>query len=646
MNFLKSYALWSSLLLMGSVVVGKSGQYQDAEERLQAAMDSLESNPNFTYRTLQALKAEEGLTDFVRGRTTLYLAAYFNQISVPDSTEIYAEEALTQLHLPIEIARAYRFLGSASRQKGEFDQALSWLFKTLHLADSIDDRILLSATNADIGICYANQGDMDTAVEFLKESIAYADSGRAVYGNYINIGNIYFFQEQLEEAQAYYKKALEQISEDKDPKVAAAIHLNLGAVLHKQSRFQEAATYFARSKVIAQENGMTEESLNAAVNEAHSMEALGDYGGAVDLLEKTLIRAEELSNFVVIATICESLHEVHSENEDYKSANQWLIKYQAAKDTVTTGQQQKIIKELEIKYETAQKEKEILKLEEDRLLNEAEISRQKLLKNALLIGAMVVLLPVIGLLYFYFQKLRAQIALNRSQEEVNQQKVATLMKEQEVKVIRASLEGRDTERKRIAQELHDSIGGTLASIKLQLSNVSVRKEVLAKVLDQLDETYGQVRDLSHDLVLEKFQHLSFVSLVKEYLQNVKEASAKEITFHPHPKQFVNELPDDLHSELFKIIQELLTNALKHAKANKISIQINKHEDAIKLLFEDDGVGFDTSKVTEGIGLRNIKDRLEQLEGGLYVDSALGRGTVVDIDLPLPDDQEVEEVHAV
>ena len=128
-----------------------------------------------------------------------------------------------------------------------------------------------------------------------------------------------------------------------------------------------------------------------------------------------------------------------------------------------------MVKELEIKYNTLERENQIYQLKEVQQAKENEISRQKTIKMAFLYGFLALLIPIIALLYLYYQKLQTQSALNEKQEQLNAQKITSLLSQQELDLVQTSFDAQQQERARIAKQLHDSIGGNLAGIKLQIS---------------------------------------------------------------------------------------------------------------------------------------------------------------------------------
>jgi len=302
---------------------------------------------------------------------------------------------------------------------------------------------------------------------------------------------------------------------------------------------------------------------------------------------------------------------------------------------IIENQNQRLIKDLELKYETLKKEKKIDKLQEDQLVKEAEINRQKTIKYAFLIGFLVLLVPIILLLIVYYQKLQTQSLLNIQQESINQQEVKNLLQAQELELAKNAISVQAKERDRIARELHDSIGGNLAGIKLKMNSLGDHKPEFRQILNQLDTTHNQVRDISHSLIPKEFETTAFTNLIYNYIKNISQNSSIDLSFEVFPKDVINAIDAQLQVAIFNMIKELVTNALKHANAKEIIIQLTapSEEKSIELIYEDDGVGFDLDKVKKGIGINNIETRVADFNGTISINTAINRGTVISISIP-------------
>jgi len=132
-----------------------------------------------------------------------------------------------------------------------------------------------------------------------------------------------------------------------------------------------------------------------------------------------------------------------------------------------------------------------------------------------------------------------------------------------------------------------------------------------------------------------FETNRFTDLVKHYVQNISEDVSVNLSFETYPDKRINTLDVQLQATLFNIIKELVTNAIKHAQAQDINIQLTFpfEEKSIELIYEDDGIGFDLNKVNKGIGLHNMETRVSEVKGIMSINTAKNRGTVISISIP-------------
>lgn len=152
-------------------------------------------------------------------------------------------------------------------------------------------------------------------------------------------------------------------------------------------------------------------------------------------------------------------------------------------------------------------------------------------------------------------------------------------------------------------------------------------------MQQVNETYELVREISHDLTPKKFKQNRFTLLLQKYLEQISNNANIGISFNAHPEDKINTLPETLKVEIYRILQELVTNCLKHANATTIEVLLNLIDNELQLIFEDNGKGFDPKLVKNGIGIKNLKNRTEALHGALHIDSSFNRGTAVTIEIP-------------
>ncbi|WP_298319980.1 tetratricopeptide repeat protein [uncultured Aquimarina sp.] len=514
-----------------------------------------------------------------------------------------------------------------------------------------------------LATAYSYKNDYELALSYLKKTLEYFKDDKGSRNKMIilqNIGAQYHLMKNHEEALSYYNEALVLGKDKKYYRPMLDAMNNIGLVYQDKGMHEKAKKAYQESLLICEKLGFLDKQIVIYNRLEESSKIQGKYQDAYMYFGKKI-------------KIKDSINELQKDNDireleiKFKTLQKEKeIKFLQVENTnkkLELANREEAIRNLTLQQEIEKKESEIRKKEnENKLLSfqnatektlnenillkkneeikdaqleiqQAETTRQKGFKNIILYSFLILLIPVIGLLVTYYQKIKAQSELTKKQEEINEERISSLLKDQELKVIKASIESQDKERKRIAQELHDSIGGNLAAIKLQLNNNKNKNEGYIKGINtQIDDTYELVRDLSHNLIPKKFSKNNFCDVLEEYFKNIGGASSLRTSCSVYPRKEIDLLGEELQIETFKIIQELITNSIKHAKASSIELQLNLVEDELSILFEDDGVGFDTNKNIEGIGFRNIRSRLNKISGTIDIDSRIKRGTIINIEI--------------
>ncbi|WP_186452392.1 tetratricopeptide repeat-containing sensor histidine kinase [Chitinophaga polysaccharea] len=538
-----------------------------------------------------------------------------NQSDLPS-----ADKLSSQVFLFLTLANAYS-------EEGLYDEALRFYLQGVPIAESLNNKVAVNDNKLGIANIYAARKEYDKAVAAYQDLLQHTGRDEKLeHLVYERLGIIFLEQKKLPQAKQYTEKALAYFQQQQEEKKVLQAKLTLGIIAEFSQQMEEAYTIYNEVENKAQQYQFFDLYINAGQRMGDLLIAHKDYDNAKALLSLVYANALQWNDLKAQLKVLNSLRNLHAATGDYKNAYALMTQYLGISQEALNRQNKKEINELEIKYQTAQKEKEILN-------KENELNHQKTVKYSLLIGFLVILLPIIGLLYMYYQKLQAQSKLNATMEEMNRQKIAALLKDKELELLKASVSGQEKERKRIAGELHDSIGGNLAAIKLQLSNQTAVNRLDA-LIRQVDDTYRQVRDLSHDLVPLKFGNTGFTELITGYIRQFNMPGNAIITFHAFPGEEIERIGTSLKAEIYKIIQELITNAQKHSQASKVEIQLTRLDGTLKLLFEDDGQGFAVENVKYGIGFQNIRERLKLFDGVFSIDSFPSKGTVIDIEIPL------------
>ncbi len=521
-----------------------------------------------------------------------------------------------------------RVMAETLRKKGLYYEALGYYLNAIRLAERKPDRATEEELRFGLASIYSLRAETSKALDIYQALIRSTSSPGLIHRIRKELGKIYLSQQKIELAKKELTAAYQYFHNESQLKETLESQLYLGDVALAENREDDAFNSYSDVKDNAHEHRFLDFYVMAGQRLGDLLLHRKDYDGAQMLLGMTYTNAIQLEDLEGQQKALSSLQSLYAQTKDYQNAYAVSTQYTAVSNQILALQNQREVNELEAKYQTAQKEKQLLQQQQ-------EVEKQKSAKVFLLIGFLVVLIPLVALMYVYYQKLQAQNALNKSMERLNQQQIETLKKENELELLKAHIDGQEAERERIAKELHDSIGGNLAAIKLQLSSSGNMH-----VVQQVDDTYQQVRDLAHHLIPPKFSKGDFAELIAKYLQNFDISGKTAVSFQAFQRDELNAIPSDLKMEIYKMIQELMTNTAKHAHASCVEVQLMVLDGELQLIFEDNGNGFSANEVTPGIGLRNLRERLRRCQGDMTLNTSPGKGTVIDIALPIKIRQDV------
>lgn len=645
----KKTKVLSLLILLGLFMHAAFGQSTIAKSLNETGEKegkmSFSTIPNYKQKSLEPYyKALKEATYGVQ-RFSIFdqLAEYHTQKGDTDSIMYYGNLYLKEIiswdkpeaEKQSYYTKAYFILANGSKFNGLLDNAIKWHFKGITEAEKTNNTEFQFLHKTGVGQIYNLKKDYNKAISILESASEQfslewplQNSEAKVY-----LADAYYYLGNIKTAKSYYEKALKESKAYQNVKMELSIIMRLGELSENENEFEKALQYYQESRTKGLKEGFDTFYFEGTTHIGNLYYKQKNYDVAIMILSTSYINALDRDNLYYQAQILDLQRKAFYDNDDPKNAYAVITQLMNVRNRISKEQQRKISAELEVQYETLQKEKEILSLQEGQIQQESELNRQRTIKTAFLIGFLIILIPIIALLFTYYQKIQAQTELSKKQEEINVQKVAALEQEQELNLIKAAIEGQDEERKRIAQELHDSIGGNLAGIKLQISSLTKGAEELKPINKQIDETYQLVRDISHTLIPKKFKQNAFTGLIRGYIKSITNTGELEIGFHPHPEEAINTIADTIQMELFKIIQELMTNTIKHANASTVDIHLSMIDNELSLLFEDNGDGFETVDTKEGIGFENMRSRVNSIQGNLHVDSVKQRGTVVSIEIP-------------
>ena len=588
---------------------------------------------------LEKEKIEKNLYGIARAENQLGII-YKNLGDLPKSLIHYQAglDIFEDLNKVRQVAQVANNLGAVYRRMGNYDKALEYFLESSSIWKNLESKKGMASS-------FLNLGGFYNVSENFKEAIRYLSQSEVLYLElqdeyqlakvYNNLGNAYYGLEDDIKALEFYEKALFIKKKYGLGDADSSTYHNLGALYHRANNFPVALNYYEKS--ISIQESMDEDVLliDSKTNVADVIYRTGEYKKAIKIYEEVLELAERSSKDVARLKILDGLALSYSKLDEYDKALAYSRSYIRLKDSIET----KFIDATNIRIEYDKKQKEVELLQKNNEIARSHNKFKNTLIYALGFGFLLALLLFFSILRGNKQKQKAQLA--EKNRQIEQKNVQELLNRQEIKFNQARLEGQEKERTRIAKELHDRLGSMLSMIKVHYKSVEEHIEQLRKsnkiqyqkANSMLDEACEEVRKIANDLnsgVLSKFGLVAALEDLAATLNNTNQIS---VDFNAHG------LDDRLNAEtevtIFRIVQELINNILKHASAKEITVQLLQSEKGLNIMVEDDGVGFDLkNQKNTGMGLNNVAHRVDKLYGLLNIDTSLGNGTTVTIDIPL------------
>ncbi len=296
------------------------------------------------------------------------------------------------------------------------------------------------------------------------------------------------------------------------------------------------------------------------------------------------------------------------------------------------------VDEIQTKYETEKKEKENLQLKQDNLI----LENQKKFNRNMSIFAFIISIIATANFVLVYKNLKKKQKLIEQEKQLAMQHTEKLLQQQEISAIDAMIRGQEQERNRLANELHDNLGSLLATLKLNFQGLSEKikhegdgnNKTLKHSEELLEQAYQKVRLLSHSKNAGVMANEGLLPALKKLTNDISKSEKLKVAIQEFG---LNErLDNSLEILIFRVIQELVTNIIKHAEATQADIYLTQYADRINLMVEDNGKGFDTHQIVNksGMGLVGIEKRIQNLSGDLEIESIKGKGTTVIINIPI------------
>lgn len=554
-----------------------------------------------------------------------------------------AKELADQIQHDSSLAMLWNNIGIIHTNQGNFDEAIAAYYKGIKFEELIGNSKGVAEGYNNIGVVHYYLSDMDNTLLFLKKSTSISKQIgdlEILKKGYINIGAIHRYLGEYEDALNYYNEGL-KISEglNNQADINTCWH-NIAEVYSLMGKYEQSEAYYMKALVFNKQFD-NKHGLALEYNNLGSLYTKQDkYQQAINSFDAALTIANTAGFRKLKEDIYQGYATLYARKKEYQKAYEYNLLYLALKDSILNEENTKSIAELRTKYETAEKEK-LLALEKSRsdsLRVETAILDKRRVEAELTTSnrnkwIVFLVLAVIGASLFYFA------AVQRTKRKAQAEKDAILIRERD-KGLTAVIEAQEDERKRISKDLHDGIGQQLSGLKMAfqrlegqlLQEIPHRKEELKQLVTIISESADEVRNISHQMMPRALTEYGLIPATEDMLS--KSLGPSGINYEFEHYAIEGRLNERLEVSLYRIIQELINNIIKHSSAKQVNIQLFKNAGRIILIIEDNGKGFDHQSTSEGHGLLNIKSRLNSLNGEVNYSPSPGSGTVATIRIPI------------
>ncbi len=526
------------------------------------------------------------------------------------------------------MASLYNKLGIIDQKQGRLKEALENQISALKIYRKLGQDKWIGYTLNNIAIIHQNLGNLAKALKYHQEALEYRiklndQEGEAT--SYGNMANLYAKMHDTIQAVDHYEKAIALSRKLKKDELISANLSNISNIYMGQKKYDKAMKLFAESLEIREKLGDSKGISSTLSRMGTVYTETGRFNEASKALNRSLILAKKISVVEEELSALLGLAKLKALTHQTDSSFILMRQYIGLKDSVYDARIKQQILDVQSQYETDKLEQDLYLIRKDKEFTEIKLQQRKT-ELWLLIFVMISITGA-AIFLFYRHQQRQKAALNL--ERISQQETR----------LNAVFQAQEEERRRIAKELHDGLGQTISAIKMNyqsLSGKAADKELtpeFEKIGKMLENAGTEVRSISHQMIPKELEQFGLVPAVEGMLNlNLENATVKYQFEH---SGFSERIGSHIELVLFRVLQELVSNVIKHSRANQLSVQLVKLKTHVVLNVSDNGVGFDVEKKEKnGIGLLNIASRIDAIKGNLHYESVSGKGTSVTIRTPI------------
>lgn len=516
-----------------------------------------------------------------------------------------------------KLAMVYNSMGDNYTKVADYEEALSYLKQSLALRK--EKSYGLASTHLNLAVLYLKLENLPIALENAQKSLnifdLFPDEGESSARTCNTIAGIFYEQNNYLKAIEYYETALKY--EYDNPSLRAEIKSNLGAIQVQQKRYDEALNTYLKEQEFWLEADNKERVAITNLNIGIIYYRQEQYKSAKPYYQSALTLARETGDIETRIEVTRRM----IDNFYFMGQSDSALFYIDSLSYAEQERKGKYIAATNLELEQITKERQV-----------AEFRKNKMQIMALLTA--ILALIVISVITFLAYRERSK---RRFAEKDREQKVNEALKDVEIRLSNAKLDTIEKERDRISKHIHDSVGVMLASTKLHF-------EALGKKLDGLEENkrkrfddayellsaaQKETRKIIHDMANLTLRQDGLIAQIKELTNTIQSSGLINVALNV--KGLEERLDEKIETKVYRIIQELMGNALKFSKASQIDIDMERIENQLAMSFKDNGIGFDPDKVDKGLGLNTVEERVSNLGGRMNISSQKGEGTRIVIE---------------
>ncbi|MBL0154390.1 MAG: sensor histidine kinase [Chitinophagaceae bacterium] len=560
-----------------------------------------------------------------------------------DSAVIAFEQAILFakiLNDTLRVARILANIGNVYLHKKDRATAIDYYLQSARLWETCADQNYLAALYSNINVLLDEQQEHQRALEFGNKALALAkktDDSYSMVNALVNLSSTYSFLNQPVKEYALLETALPLARKGGDLDQIATVYHNMGDYYFKGKNFSSALEKYLESYQYVKQMGNKYHLCTICMALARVYNKLHQNSNALTYILQAEKLAGEVGSRTEIKEIYKTRAQIEEQAGHFELASEYYAKTIVVSDSIFSTETSEKVAEAEAKYQNEKKQTEIVQLEKDKQIQTLTI-RQKSTLNYFLFASLAAVM-LVG--FLGYRNLRHRHQLGKQLEEIHQQRISELEKDKQLVAVDAMLKGQEEERSRLARDLHDGLGGLLSGVKFSLSNMKDHlmitpdnMSVFERSLDMIDTSIRELRRVAHNMMPEMLMKFGLDEALKEYCNTINATKLLHVKYQSHG--MVNRIEKSAEIIVYRIVQELLNNTLKHASATEVFVQLIREDHRLNVVVEDNGKGFDvlSPRNNTGAGLASIRSRAEYLKGQLDIHSTPGNGTLVNIEFNL------------